>query len=144
MKKGKLTLLGMFVTLVVVIVLIIINTSIKGEIFEVRSYASPEIQMENENKHKELEEFSTFLFQEGGFFEQVSKKIKEKGYEFQMLIAFYSVDDIQVKYVLENKDATESKQEEIKSIFFDSVERNKLNSNSFNLKVGDSDDGPDW
>jgi hypothetical protein len=35
-------------------------------------------------------------------------------------------------------------QEEVKSIFFESVENNNLDSNSFNLKVSDSDDGPDW
>ena len=61
-----------------------------------------------------------------------------------MLLAIYSKDDIRVKYVLANKEATESIQDEVKSIFYASVESNNLDSNSFNLKVGDSNDGPDW
>ncbi|MGE7919122.1 hypothetical protein ACQKM9_09250 [Viridibacillus sp. NPDC093762] len=61
-----------------------------------------------------------------------------------MLLTVYSKDDIRVKYILTNKEATESVQEEVKSIFYESVEKNNLDSNSFNLKVSDSDDGPDW
>lgn len=143
MKKGKITLLGIFATLFVVIFLFINNTATKGETSGV--HLSPEIQEENEKKFKEVEEFSTLLHQEGGLFEQVSTKLKEKGYvSFQIMIAMYSKDDIRVKYILENNDATESVQKEIKSIFFESVENQNLDSNSFNLKVGDSDDGPDW
>lgn len=56
----------------------------------------------------------------------------------------HSVDDVQVKYILNNKDATKSEQESIKSIFFEIVKKNNLDSNTFKLKVGDSDDGPDW
>lgn len=59
-------------------------------------------------------------------------------------MAVYSSDDIQVKYVLENKGATEFVQEEVKSIFYESVENYNLDSNSFNLKIGDNNDGPDW
>lgn len=142
MKKGKITLLGIFLTLFVVIFLFINNTAKKGETSGV--HLSPEIQEENEKKFKEAEEFSTLLHQEGGLLEQVSTKLKEKGYAGQMLIAMYSKDDIRVKYILENNDATESVQKEIKSIFFESVENHKLDSNSFNLKIADSDDGPDW
>lgn len=49
-----------------------------------------------------------------------------------------------MKYVLVNKDANESAQEEVKSIFFESVENYNLDSNSFTLKIGDVNDGPDW
>ena len=142
MKKGKITLFGIFATLFVVIFLFINNTATKGETSSV--HLSPEIQEENEKKFKEAEEFSTLLHQEGGLFEQVSTKLKEKGYAGQMLIAMYSKDDIRVKYILENNDVTESVQKEVKSIFFESVENHNLDSNSFNLKVADSDDGPDW
>ena len=142
MKKGKITLLGIIVTLFVVTFPFINNTSTKGETSDV--HLSPEIQIENEKKLKEIEEFSTLLYQEGGFFEQVSNKLKEKGYAFNMMLAIYSKDDIRVKYILEDKDATESVQKEVKSIFFESVENHNLDSNSFNLKVSDSDDGPDW
>jgi len=144
MKKGKITLIGTIVILFVVTFLFINNTSTKGEISEVPPSINPEIQAENEKKQKKAEEFSNLLFQEGGFFEQVKNKLKEKDYAFQMLVVVFSKDDIQVKYILEKKEATESVQEEVKSIFFESVENNNLDSNSFNLKVGDSDDGPDW
>jgi len=144
MKKSKITLIGTIVILFVVTFLFINNTSTKGEISEVSPSISPEIQAENEKKQKEVEEFSSLLLQEGGFFEQVKNKLKEKDYAFQMMLVVYSKDDIQVKYILANIDATESVQEEVKSIFFESVENNNLDSNSFNLKVGDSDDGPDW
>ena len=63
---------------------------------------------------------------------------------FQTLITANSIDDIKLKYILENKEATESEQKAVKTIFFDLVEKNNLDSNSFNLKVGDSNDGPDW
>ena len=144
MKKGKITLIGTIVTLFVVTFLFINNSSTKGEISETSPSISSEIQAENEKKLKEVEEISTLLYQEDGFFEQVNSELKEKGYDFQMLLAIYSKDDIRVKYVLANKDATESVQEEVKSIFYESVEINNLDSNSFNLKVGDSNDGPDW
>jgi len=55
-----------------------------------------------------------------------------------------SMNDVQVKYILNNKDATESEQEVVKSIFFQIVKKNNLDSNAFILKVADSDDGPDW
>jgi len=142
MKKGKITLLGIIVTLFVVTFLFINNTSTKGETSGV--HLSPKIQVENEKKLKEIEEFSTLLFQEDGFSEQVSNNLKEKGYAGQILLAIYSKDDIRVKYILENKDAAESVQKEVKSIFFESIENHNLDSNSFTLKVGDSDDGPDW
>ncbi|MCH7321630.1 hypothetical protein LZ480_06950 [Solibacillus sp. MA9] len=130
--------------LFVVAFLFIYNVSTKGEITETSPSISSELHGKNEKIIKEAEEIKTLLYQEGGFFEQVNNKLKDKGYAFQMLLAVYSKDDIRVKYILEIKDATESVQEEVKSIFFESVENNKLDSNSFNLKVADSNDGPDW
>lgn len=130
--------------LFVVTFLFINNTSIKEEISEVPPSISPEIQAENEKKQKEVEEISNLLYQEGGFFEQVNNKLKEKGYDFQMLLAVFSKDDIRVKYILTNKDAIESIQEDVKSIFFESVDNNNLDSNLFNLTVGDSKDASDW
>ncbi|MBS4221818.1 hypothetical protein [Lederbergia citrea] len=144
LKKGEITLIGSIAILFVVTLLFINNPSIKGEISEVLTSISPEIQVENEKKLKEVEEIYTLLYQENGFFEQVNNKLEEKNYFFQMLLAVYSNDDIRVKYILVNKDATESVQEDVKSIFYEVVEKNNLDSNSFNLKVGDNNDGPDW
>lgn len=60
------------------------------------------------------------------------------------VIAIYSKDDIQVKYILENKAAIEFMEEEVKSVFYERVENNNSNTNSFNLKIADSNDIPDW
>lgn len=68
----------------------------------------------------------------------------KKGYRFQTLVMANSMNDVQVKYILNNKDATESEQEVVKSIFFQIVKKNNMDSNAFILKVADSDDGPDW
>lgn len=144
MKKGKITLIGTIIILFVATFLFFNNSSTKEEIGETPPSISPEKQAEKENKIKEVEEIQTLLYQESGFFEQVSSKLKEKSYVFQMLLSVYSKDDIRVKYILANKEATESVQEEVKSIFYESVEKNNLDSNSFNLKVSDSDGGPDW
>lgn len=108
------------------------------------NFTDREIDVEAEQKQKEVEEILTRLYQKDGFIEQIGKKLEGKGYEFQTLVAVYSSDDIQVKYVLENKGATEFVQEEVKSIFYESVENYNLDSNSFNLKIGDNNDGPDW
>ncbi|AWE08070.1 hypothetical protein DCE79_12030 [Lysinibacillus sp. 2017] len=142
-KKGKITLIGTIVILFVLAFLFIYNISTKGEIPESPPSISPELNAENEKKIKESEEITTLLYQKGGLFEQVNNKLKNNGYSFQMMLAVYSNDDIRVKYILE-KDATESIQKEVKSIFFETVENVSLDSKSFNLKVVDRNDGPDW
>ncbi|MEK4078724.1 hypothetical protein [Solibacillus sp. FSL K6-1126] len=142
-KKGKILLITTILILFVVAFLCFYNISTKGELSEALPSVNPEIQAENEKKLKEGEEITTLLYEEGGFFEQVNNQLKEEGYEFQILLAVYSKDDIRVKYIL-NKEATESVQEAVKSIFFEAVEINNLDSKSFNLKVADKNDGPDW
>ncbi|MGA3599413.1 hypothetical protein [Lysinibacillus agricola] len=144
MKKGKITLIGTVVILFVVTFLFINNSSTKGEISEHSPSKRTEIKVENEKKLKEAEEIQDQLYQEDGFFEYVSNKLTEKGYVFRMLLVVNSKDDIRVKYILANKEATESVQDEVKSIFYGAVESNNLDPNSFNLKVGDNNDGPDW
>ncbi|OCA92597.1 hypothetical protein [Pseudobacillus wudalianchiensis] len=124
--------------------LLINNSTSKEKKYEISPSASSEIKAENEKKLKEIEEIQTILYQEDGFFEQVNNKLKERGYAFQVGVAVYSKDDIRVKYILINKDAVEPAQKEIKSIFYEAVKKNDLDPDSFHLKVGDSDDGPDW
>ncbi|MEK4231246.1 hypothetical protein [Solibacillus sp. FSL H8-0538] len=143
-KTGKITLIGTIVISCVVTFLLINNSATKEATFEGPHSLSPEIQAENERKLKEVEEIQTLLYQEHGFFEQVNKKLEEKGYTFHMLLAIYSKEDIRVKYILENKEVTESVQEEVTSIFYESVEKTNLDSNAFNLIVSGSNDGPDW
>ena len=85
-----------------------------------------------------------FLYGDNGIINQVHNELSEKGYEYRILIAAYSKEDIQMKIILSNKKATETEQEEIKTIFYKLVKQNNLNPNAFTLKVSDSDDGPDW
>ena len=96
----------------------------------------PEIDA-GERIMKEIEAITTELYKEAGLFDQINNQLKEKGYEYQMLLVIYSKDDIRVDYVLANEEATESRQQEIKSIFFESVENNNYDAHSFSLKVGD-------
>lgn len=109
-KKGKVILIGISVILIVGFLLISNNSSTKGETSRVLTSINHEIQAENEKKLKEAEEIQNLLYQEDGFFEQVHNDLEEKGYAFQLLFAVYSKDDIQVKLLLENKEATKTVQ----------------------------------
>ncbi|PIC62653.1 hypothetical protein CSV79_15985 [Sporosarcina sp. P13] len=144
MTKGKIALIGTVVIILFVTFLFINNYLTKGTASEISPSMNPDMQTESEKNLKEVEEISTLLYQKDGFFEQVNTKLKGKGYAFQMMVVINSKDDIEVKYILENKDATESIKEEIKSTFYESVENNNLDTSSFNLKIGDRKDGPDW
>ena len=97
-----------------------------------------------EEQAEKTAEIENFLYGDRGILKQVGDELVNKGYEFQTLVMTNSVDDVHVKYVLNNKDATESEQEKVKSIFFETVKKNNLDSNAFKLKVGDINDGPDW
>jgi len=91
-----------------------------------------------------MAEIENFISGDSGIIKQVDDELVKKGYRFQTLVMAYSVDDVQVKYILNNKDATESEQEAVKSIFFEIVKKNNLDPHAFKLKVADSDDGSDW
>lgn len=93
---------------------------------------------------EKLLKLKKFIYGDHGIIKQVNDELVKKGYQFQTLVMANSVDDVQVKYILTNKEATESKQESVKSIFFEIVKKNKLDANAFKLKVADRDDGPDW
>lgn len=130
--------------LFVVICLLLRNTFIEREVAEALPSSNLELQAENEEILKEVEEITTLLYSEGGLFELVNNNLQEKGYTFQMLLAIYSKDDIRVKYVLDNKEVTKSIQEDITTTFYEFVENYHLDSNSFDLKVADKNDGRDW
>ncbi|MEX3745699.1 hypothetical protein [Lysinibacillus xylanilyticus] len=141
LKKSKVTLIGTIVILVVITFLFINHTFSKGDISEVPPTISTQQQAENERKVAEIE---NFVYGDSGIIKQVNDELVKKGYQFQTLVMVNSVDDVQVKYILTSKEATESEQESVKSIFFEIVKKNNLDSNAFNLKVADSDDEPDW
>ncbi|MGE7954787.1 hypothetical protein [Lysinibacillus xylanilyticus] len=141
LKKSKVTLIGTIVILVVITFLFINHTFSKGDISEVPPTISTQQQAENERKVAEIE---NFVYGDSGIIKQANDELVKKGYRFQTLVMVNSVDDVQVKYILTSKEATESEQESVKSIFFEIVKKNNLDSNAFNLKVADSDDEPDW
>lgn len=144
MKKNKFILIGSVVILIGGFTLFINNSSIKEAASWLPTLIGYDIQSENGKKLQEVEEIQNLLSKEGGLFKQVNANLEEKGYAFQMLLAVYSKEEIQVKYLIENKEATKSVKEEIKLIFYESVENNKLDSNSFSLKIGNSDDRAEW
>ncbi|RND01200.1 hypothetical protein [Lysinibacillus halotolerans] len=143
MKKGKIVFLGTFVLLSFIVFLFTNNSLSKGETSEV-SETSPKLLAENDKKQKEAEEIQNLLQEEDGFLEQVSNRLVEKGYEFSTMLAVFSSEDIQVKYIVSNKEVTETDQETIKSIFNELIEKNNFDADSFSIKVADSNDGPDW
>ena len=119
-----------------------INISVaEGEIADIPYSDNPEIQKENQ---KMLEEMEEYLFNNNGIMEQVSDVLLENGYKTRTALAFYSKEDIQLKFILVDKEATEADQEKVKSIFFELVDKNNLDPNAFTIKVGDENDGPDW
>lgn len=139
LKKDKVPIIGAI--LIVISLLLINNASSIIGVSEVPPMISPQVQAENEKK---LEEIEQFLFGDNGIVKEVNDELVKKGYRFQTLVMANSVDDVQVKYILNNKDATESEQEAVKSIFFKIVKKNNLDANAFHLKVADSEDRPDW
>lgn len=102
---------------------------------------APEIQAEHVTL---LEDMEKFLYKENGIMEQLQQELSKKGYKVHILIVAYAKDDVHMKIILTDREATESEQAKVKSIFYQLVEKNKLDSSAFTLKVNDSDDGPDW
>ncbi|MBM7608435.1 hypothetical protein JOD29_001680 [Lysinibacillus composti] len=145
MEKRKFTLVGLGIIIILSISAIFILNGAKSkgedpEIIEVSApVVNPELQVLHDKKVKEADVITKYLQEENGFFEQVGNRLTEKDYEFQMMLAVRSIDDIQVKYILTNKKVTEAEQGEVKSIFYEIVEKNNLDPHSFTLTVSDRD-----
>lgn len=92
---------------------------------------------------QELNDFQDSLDKEGGFYKQVEGKLKEMGYEYQMIGVIYSKDEILIKFILANKDATEKERLEITTTFNEIAVKNNLDPKIFKVKVS-NDDSPDW
>ena len=140
MKKGRDILIGGMVILFMSTFLIINNGLSEGDKSEVPPTISSQQQVENERKVAEIE---NFIYGDRGIIKQANDELVKKGYQFQTLVMANSVDDVQVKFIFTNKEATEL-EESVKSIFFEIVKKNKLDENVFTLKVANRDDGPDW
>jgi len=145
LEKRKFTLVGLGIIIILSISAIFILNGAKSkgedpEIIEVSApVVNPELQVLHDKKVKEADVITKYLQEENGFFEQVGNRLTEKDYEFQMMLAVRSIDDIQVKYFLTNKKVTEAEQGEVKSIFYEIVEKNNLDPHSFTLTVSDRD-----
>ncbi|WP_350462542.1 hypothetical protein [Solibacillus sp.] len=123
--------MGTVVILIVGTFFFINNSLFKEKFSEIPSIVSSE-EMEN------------FLYRDPGIINQMQNELSGRGYEYRILIAAYSKENIQMKIILLNKEATELEQNRVKSIFHELVEKSNLNLKSFTLKVNDSYDGPDW
>lgn len=104
----------------------------------------PAILVEQDKNLQEAEEISTLLFQEDGPLQAIAEGLKERGFEYQMLLAVYSADDIRVKYILTNQEATAAAVKEIQAFFFESVSHYGLSASAFTLQIVDEEDGVDW
>ena len=98
---------------------------------------------EKTNAPVSISEDEEILKDMGYINEQVSRALKEKGYEYVMLTQVNSKDNIDIKFALSNKEVTISEQKEVRAIFYDTLEKNNFNSKYFNVRVT-NDDNPNW
>lgn len=117
------------------------NLPAQGKTAELPATVSPEIQPKN---NEILEEMQHFLFEENGIMDQVNRELLKEGYKTRTALLYYSKDDIQLKFLLVDKEATKSEQEKVESIFFELIEKNNLDPNAFTIEVGNESEGPDW
>lgn len=96
-----------------------------------------------QNGSLEMQMMQLTLMEKGGLYDQVGQRLKEKGYEHSILGGITEKDKILVKFVLKNQEATEQRQEEIMDIFHDYIEKNNLNTQTFNVKVS-NDTNTNW
>lgn len=79
--------------------------------------------------------FQATLILKGGLYDQVGQRLKEKGYNHQILTGTNSKNEVFVKTVLINIEASEQRQEKIKQIWNDYIIKNNLDPKVFKLKV---------
>ncbi|QTD42108.1 hypothetical protein [Sporosarcina sp. Te-1] len=107
MRKGKITLNGTTVIISACTLLYIHSSSTKTGLPTSHPSLNSSLQTDETNL-RYVEEVTTLLLQKDGLLEKMEHQLKAKGYEFQRLLAVYSKDDIRVKYILSNQEATES------------------------------------
>lgn len=134
-KKRKLGLmLGAFLFLITITVFLF--TSTPKTILEI---CSPFFQQGT----METQILQLTLMENGGLYEQVGKRLKEKGYEHHIFGGIDAKDKILVKFVLSNKEANDLRQQEITAIFNDYVIKNNLDTEAFEIKVS-NDTSTNW
>lgn len=90
-----------------------------------------------EDYKKEFEEIENLLYGDPGVMNKVNSELLENGYAFQATIAGVSLNDIQVKIVLYNTEATDEEQEKVKTIFYEIIKEYNLDPKAFSLLVTD-------
>ena len=100
-------------------------------------------QLYEELNAAEYEDFQKSLLIKDGFFDQVGEELKKQGYENNMLGMFHSKEEVWVKYVLVDKEATKQEQKEVETIFFEMAIEYNLDPSIFKVKVS-NEDSPEW
>lgn len=121
--------------------MILLLQATQAKASEFPSADSPEVQPKN---NEILEEMQNFLFEENGIMDQVNHELLKEGYKTRTALVYYSKEDIQLKFLLVDKEATATDQEKVKSIFFELIQKNNLDPNAFTIDVGNESDGPGW
>ncbi|MDS9471374.1 hypothetical protein [Sporosarcina pasteurii] len=127
MKKGCLTIIAL---LVVVLALFPILSNVDDFKSMVTRHTSVFLSEE-----RQLKVFEESLIEDGGFFDQVSKKISEQGYEHIMQGMVYSKEDIRIEVLLTNTEASDEVRKEIVAMFNETVIKNKMEPSIFEVKV---------
>ncbi|AOV07565.1 hypothetical protein [Sporosarcina ureilytica] len=127
MKKGCLTII---VLLVVVLALFPVLSNVDDLKSTVMKHTSALF-----SEDRQLKVFEESLIEDGGFFDQVSKKISEQGYEHIMQGMVYSKDDIRIEFLLTNTEVSDEVRKDIVAIFNEIVIKNKMEPSIFEVKV---------
>jgi len=140
-KMGKLGLIVIGLLLIAASIYIYTQNVAKDDV--PIDHFSKLTQEKREIAVKEVGDFQATLTKEDGFYAQVSEKLKEKGYEHNMLIVGYAIDDIWVKLILTNKEANKAHIKEVKKIFNNVIIKNKMDPIIFKVKVS-NEESTDW
>ncbi|WP_144509825.1 hypothetical protein [Bacillus sp. FJAT-22090] len=133
-RRKKNLLIGFFLILLSIALIVYTPTSKK-----IVDICSPLFQLGS----VETQILQITLMEQGGLYEQVGDRLKEKGYEHHILVGINAKDQILVKVVLANREANEHKQKEIIAIFNDYIIKNSLDPQIFQVKVS-NDESINW
>ena len=87
-------------------------------------------------EEKTLNDFQEYLYEDGGFFEQVGVEMEKVGYDYSIAAMLYSTDDIRLDILLDNiKEVSEHQQQEILKILNDIMMKNHIDQQAFTLQV---------
>lgn len=101
---------------------------------------NPLLQL-TQDQQKEMDEFITYLNDEGGFFDQVGEQLKKEGYRYRIAGRIYSKEDIRIAVMVpENEAVTEEMQTEIQQIYEKVILEFNMDPNTFKIYVNHAND----